>query len=186
MDNEEILSLLNIKSNPVPKIGSRRKCLEEDCNNMPTFGTPETGALYCLRHRGLDHINIKGNKCVVCLQEVAAGRMQRAPNARYGSIGFRALHCRVHRLPGEENKYDRCCHFEGCHRIAYYGREGDRICDANSCRLHKLPWEVFNRKDKLCMVFGCTKMRAFGVEGGKSVHCRIHALSDEINLRLRK
>lgn len=126
-------------------------------------------------------------KCIVCIQMRENIKPSKGiRKAVYSFHDFRPTHCEKHRLLNQIHRRDPICQTQDCIKIAYYGKIGERPSRATSCRIHKLPEDVYLRIDKLCHHSGCYNLKNYGPANGKRRHCSIHAVEGEICFSLGK
>jgi hypothetical protein len=139
----------------------------------PSYGLPGEKPVYCLQHKLINMIDIKGKRCRYseCIKYPL-----------YNVPGNTAAYCSEHKTSDMMNVTCKRCNFQGCSKVPVYGMQGEK---ASYCVTHKSD-DMVNVQCKQCLSEDCTKQPVYDIIGGKGSYCLEHKTSDMVNVRSMK
>ena len=140
---------------------THKRCLEDNCQKLPTCGIEWGKALYCSYHKkdGMD--DVKNKRCL-------ENNCQKQPT--YGIELGKALYCSDHKKDGMDNVKNKRCLENNCQKQPTYGME---LGKALYCSEHKKD-RMDNVRSKRCIEDNCQKLPTYGIEWQKPLYCKIH------------
>jgi hypothetical protein len=138
-----------------------KRCLQEDCNTLPVYGTQWKKPLYCKDHKQPGMVDVVNKRC---LQEDCNTRPV------YGTQWKKPLYCKDHKQPGMVNVVSKRCLQEDCNTQPAYGTQWKKPL---YCKDHKQPGMV-NVVNKRCLQEDCNTRPVYGTHLTGKIKCAKH------------
>ena len=119
---------------------NRKKCSYLDCKKRPVYGLELGKAIYCIKHKTSDMIDVISHRCLHkdCLKQPS-----------FGKVGDKIEYCKIHKTLEMINLKNKKCEYEDCTTIPVYGEI--KGTSAKFCVKHKTD-KMFDVTSNICVL----------------------------------